>query len=117
MAPKEIKVIVVIASLCLLAAHFVFLGLVAVAIVMPASAVGVSPMALSGETVFAAVMAVELTLLFVLDKPAPVMLAFSILFVVGQIATSPAVNSEAIRRLIQRLGEVLRTPPFNLRFR
>jgi hypothetical protein len=107
------RLVVGLARLIIVVGYFVFLAIVASIVALDAAIFGVDPLALDGGgAIFAIVVVAELSLVFIFDKPGPVLGVFSLPFIIGQIAIYQAVNSEAIRKLVRRLEDTIRTPLF-----
>jgi len=105
--------VVAVASLMLEVTYFVFIGLSAAAIVLWSEQLGLRPFDLIGGVgLFAALMALELTLVLVFNKPAPFILLFFVPIAIGYIAVKQAYSSEMIREALRAVETRIRTPPF-----
>jgi len=112
MATKLTTVIVGFATLLYVASYLVFLCFVGTVVAIAAHSQGLDPFGLSGSIVFLAVVLGELATLFLLDKPAPILITFSLPFILGEIVVHQAISSEAIKRVIRIPTETIRNPPF-----
>jgi hypothetical protein len=92
--------------------YFVLLAVVAAVIAAASYAGGFDPLRLGASLLFLLVVVAELTVLFLFDKPTPILMAMSTPFIFSLIVANQAINSEAIRRTIRQLTERIRTPPF-----
>jgi hypothetical protein len=108
------KVVVAFATMLLMVAYLVFVGIVGVEFAWVLSVqFNLNLFAfIGGMGIFATVVGVELFILMILGKPSPILLIFSSPFVIGLIALDQTVNSKSIRRLIRHLGETMRSSPF-----
>ncbi len=113
MGTSSSRGVVALASLLLTATYMLFVMFAAAAIVLWSEHLGVQPLQLAGGLgLFGALVVTELTLVLVLDRTGPFILAFLVPAIVGYVAVRQVADSETILKLIRTVESTIRTPAY-----